>query len=382
MPQYKVTIPYRDSKHREKRFKISYEVEAREKREAMGIAKKRFNEFLTFQLASWVRTMFEDEVAVVKIEKGQSASDELINELCLLLKSGSEEVRTSALDKLKDLEDERAVPVLLDVFMDSLEPEKQDLIATLLSCGSAKTGKQLTELYGDETSPRVKASLIKTIGKLGSRKVIGFMEQALAEDDTRVRANAIEALEEIGGDEAFAIILGAVEDSDNRVKANAIRAIYRLKGLFLDEALREMLQHHDSSMKKSAAFAAGEMCVPEVINDLEELLRDPDEEVRAHAVRALGKIRGVESLEILLAALVYYYQSGDEKLLTAVRESIIYHPAQDVLPDILMEALSNKSEFPSECVDEVLLEFLKKEKQRGQTWFSLRWKRWFNKLFH
>lgn len=130
----------------------------------------------------------------------------------------------------------------------------------------------------------------------------------------------------------------------------------------------------------SAAFAAGEMSVPAVLEDLIKLLDDPHEGVRQHAVRALGKLRDLESLQALLEALSDFHQKGDEGLLTVTSECIIGHPAQDELPDMLLQALDRKSGLPIECVDDVLKEYLKKEKQRGQVRLGLRLKRWVKKL--
>ncbi len=380
MPNYMVTIPYRVSKSRGKRFKISYEVDADDKQEALVIAKKRFNEFLSFSLASWIRTMFEDDVVVIKMEQGKLVPENLIDELCHSLGKESKEYRSTALNKLRELEDERAVPALLKTLTTCEEEEKLDVMVSLAACGSVKTAGELVALYGKETSSWVKASLVKLIGNLGGQRHLGFLETVLQDTDPRVRANAVEALEQVGGDEAFELVLRSVEDEDNRVRANSIRAIYRLKGLFLEEALRDMLHHPRDRMRMSAAFAAGEMSVPAVLEDLIKLLDDPHEGVRQHAVRALGKLRGLESLQALLEALSDFHQKGDEGLLTVTSECIIGHPAQDELPDMLIQALDRKSGLPMECVDDVLKEYLKKEKQRGQVRLGLRLKRWIKKL--
>lgn len=377
MSLYYVTIPYRVSKHGSKCFNITYDVEAGSKKEALELAKERFNQYHSSRLAAWERTMFEEDITVSKAGPGSQAASEAITELCSELDSSSPPRRAAALERLRGLENEQAVPTLIRMLF-SLEDQKIDVIETLAACGSSRTAKELETIYAsEESTPEVKASLVKLIGQLGGSKSLGFLEMALSDRDPRVRANTVEALEEIGGDDVFQLVLSAIHDEDNRVRANSIRAIYRMKGLFLDDALREMLHHSDPKMRISAAFAAGEMSIPEVLADLKQSLNDPDSRVKHHAARALGKVKEPESLSVLIEAMDDFCRQEDESLLIAAREALLDHPARAELSPRILQALGASTGTYRDCLEDLWTEFLRQEKKRGKLHLGLRFKRWF-----
>ncbi len=149
----------------------------------------------------------------------------------------------------------------------------------------------LLELLNDPDR-RVRATLVKTIGILGSADAVRALIHALSDPDRRTRANAIEAFEEIGNPKVVGLLLPFLKDPDNRVRANAAKALWKLGHPETLEVLAEMINDPVENMRLSAVWAFGEIMPPGVEQILEDAAQDDQSPVvRKKAQETLDRVR-------------------------------------------------------------------------------------------
>jgi HEAT repeat protein len=122
------------------------------------------------------------------------------------------------------------------------------------------------------------------------------------------------------------------------VRVKAATELGRLGEKRAIPALIEALKDPNMALRNNAAFALGEIGAEEAVPRLIDLLRDPEERVRKSAIKALGMIRAKDAVAPLLqvldadnsrvtrkSALRSLGQIGDPKALGAV-ERFVSHP--------------------------------------------------------
>lgn len=67
MKNYKVIIPYWDTGVR-KKFDVEFQVEAKNKSEAVEAAVKLFNKYENSTFASWIREIYENEIIIEEVQ--------------------------------------------------------------------------------------------------------------------------------------------------------------------------------------------------------------------------------------------------------------------------------------------------------------------------
>ncbi len=195
----------------------------------------------------------------------------------------------------------RAISKIDESMVDRLADELQSMDSTrrlkalqvLEIVGKEKeVEKHLYDLFRDQDR-KIRATVIKTIGLLGTVESMKILLQALSDPDRRIRANAIEAFEDIGNPRFCEILLPFLNDPDNRVRGNACKALWLLgRRDDVNRALDAMLGAGDELMRLSGVWAVIEIEHPETAEILGELARDdPSEKVRAKALEALGAER-------------------------------------------------------------------------------------------
>jgi len=162
----------------------------------------------------------------------------------------------------------------------------------------------IVDCYNNESSNKVRATIIEVLGKTRNKKYIKTVALAIKDPDSRVRANSIEALELLGDEEIVEMIYPLLEDSNNRVKANAAKTLWKFGGIRMIGVLENMLlKEKDKWQRASAAFALGEIGSLQVIKSLTSALNDQEDCVRGNAVKALGKTRANEVISSIVPLL-------------------------------------------------------------------------------
>ena len=146
------------------------------------------------------------------------------------------------------------------------------------------------DLAQRELPEAVRATLVKSFGKVARAEDIPKLAKFLADPDKRVRANAIEGLELTEHPGAYPYITHFLGDEDPRIRANVVKALKRFGKQNLDEMLDEMLFSDERWMRNSAAYCLAVMAREEHLPLLERSSTDPDKGVRRKIKAALERL--------------------------------------------------------------------------------------------
>ncbi len=257
---------------------------------------------------------FEQEVSVFEFVGIRD-----LNELLQHLSGKDPDLRRRSLEILGQSHNSAALPPVIGA-LSHLDEETRLRAAISLSklarADEAQVVEAITSRLELETSARVLASLISSLGKLCTSERILAIEPFLDSRDERIAANAIEAMGLSQLPRAADLILTKLGTKSPRIKANAAMALFAAGRVEVIDFLKPMLVHSDAAMRSSAAFAIGELtllaergewvkrkqvsgerikfflaelqeCVPMLVS----LLRDPEFAVRKQSVLALSKIK-------------------------------------------------------------------------------------------
>jgi len=155
-----------------------------------------------------------------------------------------------------------------------------------------------------EQDPRVRASLLKVLGRIGSSRIMDYILEFLLSPDPRMRSNAVESLGELGksNTEVLASLRGMLDDADNRVVGTTIRVLYDLGDETGIQCLRELLRGDDNSRRCSAIWAVGAMRYHPELDTVIRYLGSPVYRVHSIASRAI-QMFGADAVEPLLKSL-------------------------------------------------------------------------------
>jgi len=126
-----------------------------------------------------------------------------------------------------------------------------------------------------------------------------WVRKMLAESDARVRANAVEGLWDTSSPLAATLFREAALDPDHRVAANALIGLHRCGEAddVVTDVLGNMARSQNPLARAAAAFAIGQIRMPDCVSMLEHLLRDSDAGVRGQALRSLISVRRLDRRE-------------------------------------------------------------------------------------
>jgi HEAT repeat protein len=199
-----------------------------------------------------------------------------------------------------EISDGPVLPARINISGLSLDhPDPERRIAALRSAAKLKNPDiipHLLSLLEKEENLLVKATFLKTLGRLGSclrnkEAVFSVLKPCLESPDVRIRANCIEAFELLGDPKCIELLAPLLRDSDNRVKANAVKALWRFGNHDAFSYLEKMIVSKDEWSRDSAVYALGYMSGPRAQSLLEKCLCDPSDSVAANARSALDKIK-------------------------------------------------------------------------------------------
>ncbi len=146
------------------------------------------------------------------------------------------------------------------------------------------------------------------------------LERTIADtsEDHAVVRRAVEAIAFINDKQVRRIIDWAYASEDPAMRESAIFAMGRSADPFWAETVLAELDDTSPSMRYEAARACGEMQLKRAVDRLIQLAMDPDREVQAVAVWALGQIGGKRARQ----ALEQWAESDDEVLAVEASEAL------------------------------------------------------------
>jgi HEAT repeat protein/Tfp pilus assembly protein PilF len=245
---------------------------------------------------------------------GNIDSSKAVKLLINALNDSQQEVRFNAAQALGMMENPEAFEILMEALnsyaevglnpseediTESDEPttqlffEEEAIISAILALGKLmnwQSASLLKQILPQEKSPRIRASIIMSLGMMQNERLMPVFQSALRDEDPRVRANAIEAIECLKSGSIVGIIQPYLDDPSNRVKANVAKAIWKYGDYDVSDTLKQMLKHSDKWYRASAAYAIGEIKDSKFIRQLSRCLKDEDPDVRRNAANALRKI--------------------------------------------------------------------------------------------
>ncbi|MDP8263587.1 MAG: HEAT repeat domain-containing protein [Candidatus Ancaeobacter aquaticus] len=165
----------------------------------------------------------------------------------------------------------------------------------------------LSKMYENEDNPRVKASIIKVLGKLGGTQAASIIKKSISDSNARIRANTIEALALLNVPQFYSLIPERLNDTDHRVRANAAIIIFQLTMTeHYENAIRTldtMFKNGSEEEKISSLYAFGEIKKEDYLSYFEEGLHSSEQKIKQRAILSLGNIHCVRSAKILISIL-------------------------------------------------------------------------------
>ena len=119
------------------------------------------------------------------------------------------------------------------------------------------------------------------------------------DEDKKIRANVIGALGKIGDKKSIDFLLDALEDKSWIVRYRAIQALGEMKVQKTIGYLEKYLKDPEVKVRIAAIKALGCFNSKKVVNSVLSTLKDPDWEVRYSAIGVLEKIAGKDVLPII-----------------------------------------------------------------------------------
>jgi HEAT repeat protein len=172
----------------------------------------------------------------------------------------------------------------------------------------------LLRLLNEDPAERVRAEaagalgqfiLMSEMGQVDERRAFGVQEALLRaygnpKESLEVRRHALEALAFSSDEIIHDIIEAAYRNGDDRMVTSAIFAMGRSADPHWQRTILNELKSSNAEFRYEAARAAGELELIEAVHLLDEIAQtDPDDQVRAIAIHALGQIGGKEARRVL-----------------------------------------------------------------------------------
>ncbi len=221
--------------------------------------------------------------------------------------------------------------------------------------------------------PEVRQFAAGALGKIGEGRAIRPLIAALEDDASTVRKTAAEALSVLGwhptspseqilewiallhwerlfqmGEAAVPALLHAAKDQDRDVRAGAIRVLGKLGAPQGVETFLASLHDIDAEVRRAAAEALEQVSSPQAVEVLLQALRDRDREVRRRVIRALGRTKDARAVAPLLGIL----KSHEEDFVQIAMQALVEIGLNGVLA--IIPALGDADSYVQERAASVL----------------------------
>ena len=161
------------------------------------------------------------------------------------------------------------------------------------------------------------------LGELASRRVAPARHALLEAirdpvEHVEVRRRAVESIAYLGEDGVHDIIVEAYESPHELMRISAVFAMGRSADTVWAGTVQAEVSNSNPAMRCEAARSCGELEIKEAVPALIRLISDPDREVQAAAVSALGQIGGARARRVLERC----GRSDDEVLREAAEDAL------------------------------------------------------------
>ena len=227
-------------------------------------------------LIKWGGDAVEPLIAVIKDWKGQPA-----------------ELRVVCVDILGEIEDRRAVPVIIDVLTEKKMTMRYNAARALGRIGDNRATPALIKLLNDKEW-EVRFYTVEALGKIGDNRAAKPLANIMLSDShTKVRLEAIKALDKVDGRSQSKAVVRALSDSDPEVRGYAAELCASWDIADALPAVTKMLRQDRANITRaSCAHALGIYNNFAAIPALIQALGDDYKDVRIYARESLKEMTG------------------------------------------------------------------------------------------
>lgn len=286
-----------------------------------------------------------------EIESHKEATDALVG---AVKSDENSSVRAAAIDALSNLE---AIESLLralgkdvandgaqwaqaESFVSDLsddEPELRMAAANVLGqLGNSTAARPLAQRLEVEPDPRVRARIIRALGRVGEPAVAGVLVHSLHGEPLTIRREAADALGNLGGETALNGLLEIVDDESEVIRRTTASSLGQFGNEKPVDSLIALLSDDSDLVRRAAVFSLIEILSnvsPKRSHDLREIIVDrmsatDDRSVvdslteileegmqthqRRNATWMLGRVAGEDSKDLAITALVDALADSDD----------------------------------------------------------------------
>jgi HEAT repeat protein len=186
---------------------------------------------------------------------------------------------------------------------------------------------------------KVREDAIRVLHRLQAEDSAGEIRLLLSDPSGRVRGQAAETLARFGWEESAPAILAMLEDPDPQARAGATRALATMPLKGREARFLRLMEDGDPSVRAEAVESLARIDSAMLRNKLEDLFRDPEEEVRQAACRAAGELKLKTAIPSLLILLM-----KDEPVARAAMRALADLDAREA-SDLIRARLDEKYEW-------------------------------------
>lgn len=157
--------------------------------------------------------------------------------------------------------------------------------------------KEIMKKAMQDPDKNIRSGVVKLLINISDRDILVGLLKLLNDPDKRVRANTIEAFGSMEGkikEMPIEMLYPFLKDEDNRIRANAIMALINMGKKEVEKEIDEMIENDSELMRASGVYAAGELKLKSKVELVERIIND-------------------SSLMVRKNIIVYYYKIGEKK---------------------------------------------------------------------
>jgi HEAT repeat protein len=173
----------------------------------------------------------------------------------------------------------------------TVDPDASVRAAAAWAIGALKARAAHADLARlmDDPIPAVRESAVLAVAEAGLRQLVPAVIELLGDHEEEVRAAAARSITALGDRSAVPALLRAFPEAPPDLREGIAAAVSRLEPGALAGLIDALIQRGDTGGKLSVARLLGRVRQPEVVEVLGRLSGDPDPQVRAAALEALGR---------------------------------------------------------------------------------------------
>jgi len=226
-----------------------------------------------------------------------------IEKLIPYLSSDDRDLKNHAMNLIGDLGGARATIHLMPLLKSSDWWVRKRAVEAICKIKDPSSADPLIELLITEKDPKIKITIIQTLGQLGGHKAARVILPSITDSDMIVRQMVVEALENLADETIVPEIINFMRDAEVNVRRAGVEVLSKLKNAKGSETLLKCIQDSDWWVREIATDALAVMNVPGVSFKVIELFGVPDENIRRAAIEYFVRVPDIQAFDPLVGML-------------------------------------------------------------------------------